>query len=259
MLSIPTSTLSLVKLRMAGGHAGGPAGRTRSPASAGARRYEARVDDLLHAADILARRRPAVEAEQAVDLRLIEHPRRRCGIGGRRIGRHLPRCGSAFLAPGCRDHSLYQDFNEQHVLHFDWRQRDVGAGDQLLAQTIGAGGALQILRSHLPQIGLEQVLQPAACRRSLPGGPAGWGSGSALSVSHSVGASGRCSGWRPSPADRRRPAVASSACWFMPSSFGRMPLNQPPAPAAASAAGTASNNSSQRRPAAGFADSSSVT
>ena len=87
---------------------------------------------------------------------------------------------------------------------------EVGAGDQFLAQPIGAGGAAQLLRPHLAQIGLEQVLQPrhgglhtlhVFLLRAPRDGP---------SASRSSAAAGCCSGWRPSRADRHRSA---SVAW----------------------------------------------
>src|ERR1700688_1042632 len=64
---------------------------------------------------------------------------------------------SALTAPDTRVPLLDEHFLEQHVDDLDRRRRRVDARQQLLAQTVDAAGAAQILDPELAQIDLEVI------------------------------------------------------------------------------------------------------
>ena len=129
-------------------------------------RDEAGADDLLHPGAVLAAGGTFVEAEQAIDLGLVEHAR---GLGrlfspasaGLGLGLRAPRGGQFFvglLRFRFVAHWISIWVNSTSVMRAGAAAR-LARRDEFLAQAVGAGGTAQLLRAHLAHIGQEQVLQ----------------------------------------------------------------------------------------------------
>ncbi len=193
---MPTSTLSRGEVAQGGGH------DAHQPVEHDLQHRQALVgdeagaDDLLHAGAVLAARGTVVEAEQAVDLGLVEHarrlPRRRRRLARRRRSPR-PRRRRALRRSAGRSrfvaHWISIWVNSTSVTCAG-AGGEVGARDQFLAQPVGAGGAAQLLGPHLAQIGLEQVLQPRHRRLSPPTSSSAWPPPAARAASRSSGARG---------------------------------------------------------------------
>ena len=116
---------------------------------------------------VLAAGGTVVEAEQAVDLGLVEHAR---GLAGWRCRprrrsprprrRPVPR-PTAAVSLGVVAHWISIWVNSTSVTRAGAAAM-LARRDQFLAQPVGAGGAAQFLGPHLAQIGLEH-----SCRRGI--------------------------------------------------------------------------------------------
>ena len=207
---MPTSTLSEVKLRRRGGH------DPHQPVEHDLQHRQAlvgdepRADDLLHAGAVLAAGGSFVEAQQAVDLGLVEHARR-LGWRSRRLA--APRSPRPMRRPVLRRtaavpvrRSLDQHLGEQHVGDACRRGGQVGAARSVpraagrcRRNRAAPAGAFRGYRSGTGPAGAASPPSPA--RHPPASSPP-----AAPSASRSSAAAGCCSDWRSAPADRHRSA-----------------------------------------------------